>query len=247
MGALASVACAADHQGGHTSGEAVRRFVVVPLLLGAALISSCANVVRGPLVSRTSHATRSTAIDVAFVGDSNVVRGTTETITALRGPDAKVSAASRHYLPAFFARAGMRLNPSFFAHEFSSPRFHPDAVVLNIGINDTLRPDLYVRYGKRIDKFMALFPPGVPVLFPTYPVAIEPPLRREGAAVVNRAWWAAVRRWPNLQILRWGAVADGHPEWIDVSNPDPEQHVHYTHAGYDALARFELAALNKLR
>ena len=216
------------------------------MLLGAAVVSSCAAVARAQLVSSASRAAQPRAFEVAFVGDSNVVRGTTETITTLRGPSANTS-GSRDYVPAFFARAGMRLNPSFFAHELASPRFEPQAIVLNIGINDTPRPALYARYGKRIDKFMALFPRGVPVLFPTYPVAIEPPLRRPGAAAVNRAWWAATRRWPNLQILRWGALADGHPEWMDPSNPNPENHVHYTHDGYDALARFALAALNRLR
>jgi lysophospholipase L1-like esterase len=222
----------------------VRRFVVVPLLLGAALVSSCAAVVRVPVVHRASAASRPQPFDVAFVGDSNIVRGTDATIATLRGADTRN--APRGYIPSFFAKSGVRLNPVFFAHELATPRFHPDAVILNIGINDTLKPDLYAHYGKRIDKFMALVPTWVPVLYPTYPVAIEPQVRRLGANAINRAWWIATKRWPNVRIVRWGAYADQHPEWIDRSNPAPQQRVHYTPAGYDALARFELNVLKHL-
>jgi hypothetical protein len=227
-----------------TSGEAVRRFVVVPLLLGAALISSCAAVARGPIVRSAAAVPEKKVFDVAFVGDSNIVRGTRETIATLRGPDAHH--APRDYIPRFFAKAGMRLNPVFFAHELATRRFRPDAVVLNIGINDTLHPDLYAHYGERIDKFMSLVPTWVPVLYPTYPVPIEPQARRLGANAVNRAWAIATKRWPNLRIVRWGALAAQHPEWIDQTNPAPVQHVHYTGAGYAALAQFELNVLNHL-
>jgi len=227
-----------------TSGEAVRRFVVVPLLLGAALISSCAAVARGPIVRSAAAVPEKKVFDVAFVGDSNVVRGTRETIATLRGPNAHH--APRDYIPRFFAKAGMRLNPVFFAHELATRRFRPDAVVLNIGINDTLHPDLYAHYGERIDKFMSLVPTWVPVLYPTYPVPIEPQARRLGANAVNRAWAIATKRWPNLRIVRWGALAAQHPEWIDQTNPAPVQHVHYTGAGYAALAQFELNVLNHL-
>ena len=223
----------------------MRRFVVVPLLLGAALVSSCAAVAHQPIVRRALAASQPKVFDVAFVGDSNVLRGADATIVTLRGPAAHD--APRGYVPSFFARAGMRLNPPFFAHELATRRFRPDAVVLNIGINDTLQPDLYARYGLRVDKFMSLFPIWVPVLFPTYPVAIEPQVRRVGANAVNRAWAIATKRWPNLRIVRWGALADQHPEWIDQTNPVPPQRVHYNRAGYDALARLELAALNQLR
>jgi hypothetical protein len=34
---------------------------------------------------------------------------------------------------------------------------------------------------------------------------------------------------------------------MDPRNPAPQQRVHYTRAGYDALARFELNVLNHLR
>jgi lysophospholipase L1-like esterase len=219
----------------------VRRLVVVPLLLGAALVSSCAAVARVPGVRAASAAPQATVFDVAFVGDSNVVRGTDATIATFRG-----AYAHGGYIPTFFAKSGVRLNPLFFAHELATPRFHPDAVVLNVGINDTLHPDLYAQYGKRIDKFMSLIPIWVPVLFPTYPVAIEPPARRLGANAVNRAWSIATKRWPNLQIVRWGAYADQHPEWIDPRNPAPQQRVHYTRVGYDALARVELNVLNHM-
>jgi len=227
-----------------TSGEAVRRFVVVPLLLGAALVSSCAAVVRVPVVKTAGAVQHPKVFDVAFVGDSNIVRGANATITTLRGADTRN--APRGYVPSFFARSGVRLNPVFFAHELATPRFHPDAVVLNIGINDTLKPALYAQYGRRIDKFMALLPTWVPVLYPTYPVAIEPQVRRLGASAINRAWWIATKRWPNVRIVRWGAYADQHPEWIDQTNPAPQQRVHYTPAGYDALARFELNVLRHL-
>ena len=227
-----------------TSGEAVRRFVVVPLVLGAALVSSCSTFARIPIVRTAAAAAQPKTFNVAFVGDSNVVRGTDATIATLRGADAHD--APRPYIPSFFAKPGVRLSPVFFAHELASPRFRPDVVVLNIGINDTLHPDLYARYGRRIDRFMSLIPIWVPVLFPTYPVAIEPAVRRLGANAVNRAWSIATKRWPNLRIVRWGGYADKHPEWIDQRNPTPRQRVHYTRAGYDALARFELNVLNHL-
>lgn len=218
---------------------------MVPLLVGAALLSSCAVVVRVPVVRSAGAGLQPKTFDVAFVGDSNVVRGTDATIATLRAADAPD--ASRGYTPTFFAKAGTRLSPGFFARELATPRFHPDAVVLNIGINDTLHPDMYEQYGRRIDKFMSLFPIWVPVLFPTYPVAIEPSVRRDGANAVNRAWWIATRRWPNLRIVRWGEYADRHPEWMDRRNPAPQQQVHYTRAGYSALARVELNVLNHLR
>src|SRR5437773_831377 len=138
------------------SGEAVRRFVVVPLLLGAALVSSCAAVARAPIVRGAAAVSHPKSFDVAFVGDSNIVRGADATTATLRSADAHD--AARPYIATFFAKAGMRLSPVFFAHELATPRFHPDAVVLNIGINDTLHPDLYAQYGRRIDKFMSLFP-----------------------------------------------------------------------------------------
>ena len=223
----------------------MRRSVVVPLLLGAALVSSCAAVARAPIVRDAAAVSHPKSFDVAFVGDSNIVRGADATTATLRGADAHD--AARPYIATFFAKAGMRLSPVFFAHELATPRFHPDAVVLNIGINDTLHPDLYAQYGRRIDKFMSLFPIWVPVLYPTYPVTIEPLVRRLGTNAVNRAWWIAAKRWPNLRIVRWGWYADQHPEWIDRSNGAPQQHVHYTEAGYDALARYELNVLNRLR
>lgn len=223
----------------------MRRFVVVSLLLGAALVSSCAAVARAPIVRSAAALSRPHPFDVAFVGDSNVVRGTDATVATLRG--AETHDAARPYIATFFAKAGVRLSPAFFAHELATPRFHPDAVVLNIGINDTLSPDQYARYGRRIDKFMSLFPIWVPVLYPTYPVTIEPSVRRPGVNAVNRAWWIATKRWPNLRIVRWGWYADQHPEWIDQSNPAPQQRVHYTEAGYDALARYEFNVLNHLR
>src|SRR5436853_4016255 len=85
-----------------TSGEAVRRFVVVPLLLGAALVSSCAAVVRVPAVRSAGAVSYSKAFDVAFVGDSNVVRGTDATIATLRTTDAPAS--PRGYVPTFIVR-----------------------------------------------------------------------------------------------------------------------------------------------
>ena len=200
-----------------------------------------------PVVTSTTVVPRSAPpLDVAFLGDSNVVRAT-GTIVSMLGGNASESHVTGRYVPSFFARAGIRLAPAFWAAKLAGPRFHPDVAVLNIGINDTVSPVRFADYRSKIDAFMGLIPRNVPVLFPSYPYAIEQSARRAGAIAVNHAWVMSKARWPNLVILPWAALANGHPEWINKSDPDRHQWVHYTPAGYAALTALELATLDKLR
>lgn len=186
-------------------------------------------------------------LNLAFVGDSNVVRGAGATTDVLeggpfsRGDTSAAPIAGVGYIPTFVGRPGMTLNVVYWQTRLAtiSPAFDPDAVFLNIGINDTQSLD---KYDGRIDVFMANFKPTTPVFWPGYPITLEPVAKQTGAHAVNHAWAMAANRWPNLHIVGWGALADGHPEWIDRSDP-VEKQVHYTADGYEALAGLEIAAL----
>jgi hypothetical protein len=228
----------------------VKRAGVVVLLVVATLVgSACAftgvGVLSAGSVAADSAAHPKLRIDVAFVGDSNVVRAAGAVVSVLDSPHA-LSAHTRQYVPSFWARAGIPLAVGFWSERIGTKHFHPDVVVLNIGINDTTSPSGYADYGAKIDAFMRLIPKNVPVLWPGYPVAIEQPSRRTGALAVNHAWAMATARWPNLTIVPWGALADHHPEWINRTGPRSDW-VHYTPTGYRALTNLEVAALNHLR
>jgi hypothetical protein len=233
----------------------VRRALAVVLLVFTTLVGRAdatpgAEPAALPVVhlmrATTLTPSRALRVDVAFVGDSNVVRAAGVIRSVLAGVHS-LTDGNRHYVPSFWDRAGAPLDPKFWSAKIGNPHFHPNVVVLNIGINDTLSPASYANYGAKINAFMRLIPSKVPVLFPGYPYAIERPSRRAGALAVNHAWAMAQARWPNLVIVPWGALANRHPEWINRSGPNPNQWVHYTKAGYKALTTLEVATLNQLR
>lgn len=200
-----------------------------------------------PKITPTTHVTNPhqrlivDPINLDFIGDSNVVRGAGVTTNVLQGGPLAPQNVNLGYLPTFIGRPGMTLNVGYWQDRIASviPAFNPDAVFLNIGVNDSQSLD---NYDGRIDAFMANFDPATPVFYPGYPVALEPVAKQVGVHAVNHAWALAALRWPNLHIVGWGALAQDHPEWMDTSDPVGSR-VHYTPDGYQALIGLEIAAL----
>jgi hypothetical protein len=106
-----------------------------------------------------------------------------------------------------------------------------------LGVNDIQQAGTattigYASYGQKIDYFMKSMPKGKPVLWINLPCKIEPPKYLHGCSVVNGALNSATKRWPNLKVFNWAAVANQHAEYI-VKND-----VHYTPAGRKAISEF---------
>jgi hypothetical protein len=120
----------------------------------------------------------------------------------------------------------------------------PDAIVTNLGINDTLDPGTdtgpgYSHFKRKVDWFMQLVPSTTTVFWSNLPCKVEPESRRPGCLQVN--WALAVSRvgWPNLVLLDWNPIANVHPEWID-----PTSGVHFTEAGQAAWVAMVVDALD---
>jgi lysophospholipase L1-like esterase len=192
---------------------------------------------------------------VLFVGDSNV------TISAA-AIDTELTWWEHHdngYVPVFASRVGASIrtadcidaaNCSTFNYWKLKlgtilPKLDADAIVNDLGINDTLSEGAagtpgYAGYGAKIDWFMGLV--GDKLVFWTLlPCAIEPPAREVGCKRVNVALSQAAERWPNLTVLAWNGVANDHPEYM--SSPG-SSNVHYSPEGRAAWARFVAAALD---
>jgi hypothetical protein len=120
---------------------------------------------------------------------------------------------------------------------------HPDVYVVNLGINDTASAGDagstgYVSYAQKINWFMSLVPSGSKVLWTNLPCDIMPTTRRTGCAEVNFALAVAPARWPNLEVLRWAAIENKHPEYAAAGD------IHYTASGYWNYVQFVEAALD---
>ncbi len=113
-------------------------------------------------------------------------------------------------------------------------QIHPDAIVNDLGINDTAHAGTqgtpgYSYYGKKIDWFMHLIPNDMPVFWTNLPCSIEPVGRLHGCKVVNTALAGARRRWSNLVLVNWAARAGGHPDYL--VHPNGKTDVHYSAVG----------------
>jgi hypothetical protein len=113
-------------------------------------------------------------------------------------------------------------------------RVHPDAYVVNLGVNDTAQLGTattqgYAGYENKIDYFLALLG-NRPVLWTNLPCRIEPKQRLVGCNAVNAALASAPSRHRNLTVLDWAQVANAHPEWMAAFAGG----VHYTASGYAA-------------
>jgi hypothetical protein len=190
---------------------------------------------------------------VLFVGDSNITLGAATIDWDLTWK----SHNDNGYVPVLAARvgAGIRtldcIDPTgcttydYWQVKLAelSSKVQPDAIVNNLGINDAISPGTlattgYASYGKKIDWFMSLVPPTIPVLWTNLPCMIEPP-GRPGCPQINYQLSLATTRWPNLVVVDWASVARSHLEYM----LDPTS-VHLSDAGQQAWADTVTAALD---
>ncbi|HEY5171416.1 MAG TPA: hypothetical protein VIK54_06785 [Acidimicrobiia bacterium] len=186
---------------------------------------------------------------VTFVGDSNLIVGSAPVglaFTAGDQPYAMVQLAK----PRAAIRCGDVASPQGDTHDFwlhrlrdAQSKIATDGYVVNLGINDTGLPGVatgpgYSAYGEKIDWLMALLA-SRPVWWTNLPAEIEPPHLKTGCLAVNSALRAAEKRWPNLTVLDWAAVANPHPEYVAG-----QYGIHITWTGAMAWAQLVLSALD---
>ncbi len=198
---------------------------------------------------------------VLFLGDSNLLFGSGQVVTAMTYN----AHFDNGYVSVLAPRSGAGLRtadcpgnpfaPCATTNYWSTripqilARTKPSAIVVNLGVNDAVEAGTastrgYTKYAAKIDAFMRLLPKAVPVLWTTTPCLIEPPLIRPGCAITNAALIGARARWPRLTLVPWAAVANPHPEWIvDFGKPGLSA-VHYTPDGHTAWANTVVAALD---
>ena len=187
---------------------------------------------------------------ITLVGDSNITFGSTQIAIALTQRNAP-------YAVVDLARGSTTIRSSdcpigvtpcstynFWRTRLdeANARIATDAYVVDLGINDTqVRGTAisrgYAGYPAKIDWMMRLFG-GKPVFWTNLPCAIEPPARAVGCAVVNASLAAATRRWPNLHMINWAAVANHHPEYMTPGD------IHYRTGGDLAWAAMVTSAVD---
>ncbi len=128
-------------------------------------------------------------------------------------------------------------------------KIQPDAVVSDLGINDTTQLGTastqgYSYYGLKIDWFMKLMPAVKYVFWTNLPCNIEPPSRLTGCNTVNTALSNARNRWPNLIVLDWATAANSHPEYMSEPVGANNGAVHYSAYGYAAWSGLVVNALD---
>lgn len=192
---------------------------------------------------------------ILFLGDSNVTLAAQNIDWSLTWN----SHADNGYVPVMASRVGSSirtpdcLQPSGCAtFDYWKTRLAslngkvvPDAIVVNLGINDTASLGTsttpgYASYPKKIDWFMALAA-GRPVLWTNLPCSIEPASRSTGCTTVNYALSLATERWPNLTVLEWNRRALNHTEYMAAPGVD----VHYSARGLAAWTAFVVEALDR--
>jgi hypothetical protein len=201
-------------------------------------------------VSRKRGADRVPAA-VTLVGDSNITFGSTQIAIALTQRDAP-------YAVVDLARGSTTIRSSdcpialvncstfnFWRTRIAqaNARIATDAYVVDLGINDTLVRGSptgrgYIKYSAKIGWLMHLFG-GKPVFWTNLPCAIEPRARAVGCAVVNASLAGATRRWPNLRLINWAAVANSHRGYMTPGD------IHYRTAGDLAWATAVAHAIDK--
>jgi hypothetical protein len=127
-------------------------------------------------------------------------------------------------------------------------QLQPDAIVAALGIMDAFDEGTpttrgYSNYTGKIDWFMNLIPKTTKVFWPNVPCNIEPTEAQKGCAVIDYSLALRAPHWPNLKIIDWGSVANGHPEYMDSSLPE-NLRVHYNDTGFQAWATTVTAALD---
>jgi hypothetical protein len=193
---------------------------------------------------------------VSFVGDFNITLSSTQIAIAFTRRDAP-------YAVVDLARSGAAIRSpdcawrawtatpcptrNFWRTRLAeaNAKIATDAYVVDLGVNDTAAPGTatsrgYAGYPAKVDWMMHQFG-GKPVLWTNLPCAIEPPARRVGCAIVNASLAAATRRWPNLTLVNWAAVANAHTEYMSQLFGG----VLYTSAGATAWASTVVAAADQ--
>lgn len=184
----------------------------------AVLVAQVATSSAGSGYERSSR----TRAEVLFVGDSNAALAAYAIQTELVSlrPDYA-------YLPTLATRQGSGIRTEdclapeacpadYWQGKLAGLEF--DALVVNLGINDTLVSGTsttkgYAGYGHKIDWFMTLAQ-GRQVIWTNLPCPILAEPRRNGCVRINVHLASAALRWPNLEVVDWNAVAGLHPEWI---------------------------------
>jgi hypothetical protein len=122
----------------------------------------------------------------------------------------------------------------------------PDAWVIDLGINDTVRAGTvngpgYAQYGMKVDWLMSKLG-GTRVYWTNLPCTIEPKNRATGCRAVNDALAQATTRHTNLRLLDWSKAASGHREYLGQAGTFWA--VHLTQKGQRAWAKLITARLD---
>jgi len=138
----------------------------------------------------------------------------------------------------------------FWQHRLADARARiaPDAWIVDLGINDTVRAGSangpgYANYAAKIDWLLAQLGKGR-VLWTNLPCKIEPANRARGCAAVNAALADAPARHANLTVIDWAGVANGHRDYLGPA--DTFGAVHLTVRGRVAWAHLVATRLDAL-
>jgi hypothetical protein len=192
---------------------------------------------------------------VLFVGDSNLTLSSSAIETTLasspRGDDGYVAATASRIGSTI--RTYDCLDPTdcattdYWQTRLGEllPKLTPDAIVTQLGVNDTVEPGTettpgYSKYTKKIEWFMALFPPTTPVVWTNLPCNLLPPPRATGCASINYALSVEKARFPNLTVVDWNFASYGHLEYMVAPGTD----VHLSPPGQTAWTNLVLKILD---
>lgn len=238
---------------------------VIALLIVCGLLATV--MTAHQITARAASISNSNANDravVAFAGDSNMAfNGFQSVLNTNFGTTVfDSSQLDNNYVPVFITRVGSGIRTSnclvaagctttdFWKVKLAQTftKVKPDALVTELGINDTNGPGTptspgYASYGQKVDYFMQQIPTATMVFWTNLPCQIEPPDRFTGCAAVNTALRQAVSRWHNLQIIDWSAAANTHPEYLPTIGP-VHGRIHYTPAGYSAWTQLVMSSLD---
>jgi hypothetical protein len=192
---------------------------------------------------------------ILFVGDSNVTMSTQAIEWTLTYGDH----FNNGYVPIMASRVGASIRTEdcpdpqgcptndYWKIKLAGllPKVTPDAIVSDLGINDTwgngtMNSSGTSFYGSKIDWFMGLVPKDKPVIWTNLPCDLEPTARQPRCKLVNSYLGNAQSRWPNLHVLDFASVASGHSDYM--FNND----IHLSTLGQLAWANLVVTALDNL-
>jgi lysophospholipase L1-like esterase len=182
--------------------------------------------------------------EVLFVNDSVTHQSIVHIVQELN--DVERDSEKARYAPNFGSSVpgiGLERVPGYSAGEVDTywathmaslvEHTKPEVVVVELGYNDCDR-DLSA-YGDAVDNLMEQVPPETPVHWLTVADAHD---LRTCDQTMNAALTDAASRWPNLSLLDFAALMDGHPDWTDDGTHLNDQ----GRSGYAAWLHDELDA-----